>query len=50
MAGTTDCVEAVVADERLEACEVAVDDRADVLGDDLNPLPPDLAERFNQDP
>lgn len=40
VAGSSDCVEAVIRDERLEAYEVAVDDRADILGDDINPLPP----------
>lgn len=47
--GTAECVEAIVRNERLEAFQVSEEDRADIHGDELNPLPPEIARRGRTD-
>jgi len=41
------CADQIVADPTFETFEVGVDDRADLGGDDRNPLPPPLAHLFS---
>jgi hypothetical protein len=41
------CADQILADPAFEAFEVGVEDRADLGGDDRNPLPPPLAHLFS---
>jgi hypothetical protein len=41
------CADQIMADPTFETFEVGVDDRADLGGDDRNPLPPPLAHLFS---
>ena len=47
VAAPRDCADQILADATFEAFEVAIDDRADLGGDDRNPLPPPLAHLFS---
>lgn len=50
VAGSAACVDALLREPRLETFTVGPEDRADLFGDDRNPLPAELRERFDEAP
>lgn len=47
VAAPRDCADQILTDPTFETFEVSVEDRADLGGDDRNPLPPPLAHLFS---